>query len=194
MENTEVTDVLNEDSGENSAPAEADAAKKQSREEDSKYAAARRRAEGERDRALAEARRESDERIEKMRKEYHGELIRLRIEEDIRGISAIDPEIKSLKDITAREEYPRVLELVKRGNSLSDAYRLANFDRITQNAAAKGAKGALNSIGSRAHLHKAEIRGISPDAVPAEVMESYRALMPDISEGEIRKHYAKYLG
>jgi len=87
-----------------------------------------------------------------------------------------------------------VLELVKRGNSLSDAYRLANFDRITQNAAAKGAKGALNSIGSRAHLHKAEIRGISPDAVPAEVMESYRALMPDISEGEIRKHYAKYLG
>ena len=87
--------------------------------------------------------------------------------------------------------YAKFYELVKKGNTLTDAFKLANYDALTKGAAAGARQAALNAAQGKQHMGQTQTRGAGAVSVPAEVMEQYRAFNPDATEAEIRAHYAK---
>ena len=69
-----------------------------------------------------------------------------RVDEQLRQIQAIDPTVKELGDLAKLDTYPKLYDMVKRGYSILDAYRLANYDTLTQRAAEASRKAAINSV------------------------------------------------
>lgn len=114
---------------------------------------------------------------------------KLRTEEELKEIGKLDPNIRELKDLTAMETYPRFLELVKRGNTLLDAYRLANIDALTSGAAAATRQAAINAVQSKRHMDRTKERGTGAMRVPEDVKAMYRALNPGATDAEIQAHY-----
>ena len=82
-----------------------------------------------------------------------------RVDEQLRQIQAIDPTVKELGDLAKLDTYPKLYDMVKRGYSILDAYRLANYDTLTQRAAEASRKAAINSVQSKQHLKATESRG-----------------------------------
>lgn len=116
-----------------------------------------------------------------------------KLDEEIRKIGAMDPNVKSVEDLLKLECYPRIRERVRKGYSISDAYKLENFDALQGSAAAASRQAALNAARGKSHLTPTAARGAGEVSVPAEVEAEYRALMPNATKAEIQKHYSKYL-
>lgn len=116
-----------------------------------------------------------------------------RVDEQLRQIQAIDPTVKELGDLAKLDTYPKLYDMVKRGYSILDAYRLANYDTLTQRAAEVSRKAAINSVQSKQHLKATESRGGGAIPVPDSVLEEYRVLNPGATKEEIQKHYQSYM-
>ncbi len=213
--------------------------KAQTPEENSRYAAARRKAEAERDLAVQKAREETRAEIKreleeslralglknpsakepaaamlaeraerpeqaklaeqaeqaeraKLAQRAMAERAMAEIERQIGEIRELDPSITSLADLKKMDSYGRFYELVKRGNTLTDAFKLVNMDRLTAKAGEAAKQAALNQVASKAHLDRTVTRGAGSVAVPADVIAEYRAFNPDAADAEIRAHWAKY--
>lgn len=135
--------------------------------------------------------REAQEAAEKAVREAREAAARVKIDEQIREISQLDPSIKSLEDLPKMPNYARFYELVKVGNTLTDAFRLANFEALTQSAAAGARQAAVNAARSKEHLEQTRTRGRGGVSVPAEVKEQYRFFNPGATDEEIQQHYQK---
>ena len=116
-----------------------------------------------------------------------------RVDEQLRQIQAIDPTVKELGDLAKLDTYPKLYDMVKRGYSILDAYRLANYDTLTQRAAEASRKAAINSVQSKQHLKATESRAGGAIPVPDSVREEYRVLNPGATKEEIQKHYQSYM-
>lgn len=116
-----------------------------------------------------------------------------RVDEQLRQIRAIDPTVKELGDLAKLDTYPKLYDMVKRGYSILDAYRLANYDTLAQRAAEASRKAAINSVQSKQHLKATESRGGGAIPVPDSVLEEYRVLNPGATKEEIQKHYQSYM-
>lgn len=107
-------------------------------------------------------------------------------------INRLDPSVRSFDDLKKLPTFPEFDRMVRRGYTLSDAFRLANFDRLRQQYALASAQEARNSIHSRSHLRASSGHaGDAPAAVPADILAQYRALNPGVSDAEIRKHWER---
>lgn len=116
---------------------------------------------------------------------------RAKVDEQLKEIGALDPSVKSLEDLTKMPTYPRFYELVQRGNTLTDAFKLANYDTLTQSAAAGARQAAVNAARGKGHLEQTRSRGTGAVSVPADVREQYRFFNPDATDEEIQRHYQK---
>ena len=114
------------------------------------------------------------------------------INRQIAEIGEMDPSIKSIDDLRKMTNYQDFYALVKRGNTLTDAYKLVNFERLTSSSAAQAKQAALNQVASKAHLDRTVTRGAGAVQVPADVIAEYRMFNPDATDAEIRAHWAKY--
>ena len=115
------------------------------------------------------------------------------IEEQLRKIGELDPSIKTLADLTKKDNYTEFYALVKRGNTLQDAYKIANFEAITKGSIAATRQSAINAVKSKEHLKTTVSRGPGAAAVPNEVRDAYRVFNPNASEAEIQQHYNNYM-
>lgn len=120
------------------------------------------------------------------------EVARIRVDEQLREIAALDPSIRELRDLTKMESYPRLYELVKKGYRLADAFRLANFDSLRASTAEAARQEMRNAAAGKRHFMKTASRGAGAVTVPSEIREAYRAFNPDATEAEIQKHYNNY--
>lgn len=118
---------------------------------------------------------------------------KLKVEEQLKEISALDPTIQELKDLAKMETYPKFYELVKKGNSLTDAFKLANYDALTGRAAAASRQAAINSAQGKQHLSPTTQRGAGAVSVPADVKAEYLAFNPNATDAEIQQHYNRYM-
>lgn len=118
---------------------------------------------------------------------------KLKVEEQLKEISALDPSIQELKDLAKMETYPKFYELVKRGNTLTDAFKLANYEALTGRAAAASRQAAINSAQGKQHLSPTTQRGAGAVSVPADVKAEYLAFNPDATDAEIQQHYNRYV-
>ena len=136
--------------------------------------------------------REAQEAAEKAQREAREAAARVKVEQQIREIGEMDPNIKSLEDLAKMPAYPKFYELVRRGNTLTDAFRLANFDALAQRAAAGARQAAVNNARSKEHLAETKTRGGGAVSVPADVREQYKLFNPDATDEEIQKHYQRF--
>lgn len=136
--------------------------------------------------------RQAKEEMERAVREAREAAAKVKVDEQLREIATLDPSVKSLEDLAKMPTYPRFYELVQRGNTLTDAFRLANFDTLAQRAAAGARQAAVNSTRSKEHLAETKIRGAGAVSVPAEVREQYKLFNPDATDEEIQKHYQRF--
>ncbi len=115
-----------------------------------------------------------------------------RIQEQLKEIQKLDESMKTLEDLAKMEAYEAFYGLVQKGYSMVDAYKLTNFDKLTQKAAGAEKQKALNLVNSKTHLEGTKARGEGAITVPAEVKVNYRIFMPKATDAEIEAHYRAY--
>lgn len=140
-------------------------------------------------RAAREAKAAADQAAMEAREQQ----ARSKVEAQLKEIQGMDPSIKTLQDLSKMETYPKLYDMVKRGYSIVDAYKLANYDALTNRAAEASRKAAVTAVQSKQHLTTTKSRGDGAVSVPDSVLEEYRVLNPGASREEIQKHYQKYM-
>lgn len=118
-----------------------------------------------------------------------------RQEEELHGIAALAPELRTPELLAAAPEYPEMQRLLRQNKGMGtlEAFKLAFFDRLTRRQAAAGRQGAINA--ARGHQHLAGIGGQPPEAgEPSEEMiREYRRYNPRWTVAEIRRFHREYL-
>ena len=124
-----------------------------------------------------------------------GQVTREQIDAELAEIRRMDPEMVDLKAILRSETGPAFRAAVGRGASFLEAFKLANFERLTAkartDAAQRAAQAERNGQRGKEHLRSTSSAGSGSAPVPAEVMAMYKRLNPGKSEAEIREHYNK---
>ena len=116
------------------------------------------------------------------------------IEADIKAISEIDPDIRTMEDISAADTEGKILELVKKGYSLKDAYIVSNYEKISEKKETAARQSAMNEINSKTHLGRTAGGGRNTLAeVPADIRAQYLYMNPEMSDEDIQKDYNRYL-
>ena len=115
------------------------------------------------------------------------------LEEEIKRIAETGENVKTLEDITKLEKYPAIREKINRGYSLEDAYRSVYREEIEGRRSAVRAERAASAAASKSHLGRTSSTGGDTVSVPSDVLSQYHALMPNMSDADIAKHYAKHL-
>lgn len=119
-----------------------------------------------------------------------------RIKDDLKIVSAIDPSIQTAEDLAAHESYDTVVRYVQRGLSLADAFKLANYDRLTGQRAEAAKQAAINAAKSTSHLQTTPAGNGGSDNmidIPSDEIATWREYYPGLSDGELKKKYNQIL-
>ena len=135
--------------------------------------------------------REAKLAAEKARQDAQEAQTKVQVDEQLKKISELDPNIRELQDLAKMPNYPQFYELVKKGNSLLDAFKLANFETLSQGTAARARQAAINAAQSKQHLAQTQTRGKGAVPVPSDVKELYRTMNPGVTDAEIQAHYSR---
>lgn len=145
----------------------------------------------------AELVRESEQREAQAKAEAaraKAEADQAQVEAELAQIRQFNPNIQSVGDLLTMPKAKEFYELVKRGNSFVDAYKLAHYDEITQQAAAAARQQAMSNTRSKAHLTAGSQQGAGAATVPRAEMDMFRMFNPGASESDIQAYYNKYQG
>ena len=116
--------------------------------------------------------------IESNKEKEQEEIIKTAISE----INSFDPDIKSVEDLLNIPNYDTYYDLVRKGYSLTDAYKIVAFDKITSNKAASAAQVVKNNIDSKGHM-KSMTGGATNDVVVPE--DSYFVMGDNRAVGNV---------
>lgn len=113
------------------------------------------------------------------------------LEEQVAEIGKLDSSIASVNDLLSHPSYDRIVERVKKGANIVDAYKLENFDALTGRNTEAAKQSVYNNINNKSHVNT--VRGTSPNdvVVPNDIMAIYKKNFPHWTEEQIKKHYAK---
>jgi len=118
---------------------------------------------------------------------------KMALDEQIKEIGKLDPSIKSLEDLMKDQEaYKAIYQKVQKGNSIVEAYKLVNFDKLTAAAGNAAKQAAMNAANSKDHLTATKPVGAGSVFVPADVKEMYHQMMPDMTDAQIQEHYNRF--
>lgn len=138
----------------------------------------------------AEIIRESEEKAA----QAQAEADRVKLEGELAQIRQFNPNIQTVQDLLTMPRAKEFYQLVKRGNTFVDAYKLAHYDELTQQTAAAARQQAQNLARSKSHLTSGTQQGAGAVTVPRSEMAMFRAFNPNASEAEIQAYYNKYQG
>lgn len=110
-------------------------------------------------------------------------------EKEIQEISKIDPSIKTIDDLLNMDTAQAFTNYVKRGNTFVDAYRLANFDKLTAKRTAAAQQQTINNMRSKEHLTTTKQTGKGNTVIPADELAMYKAFNPTATEEQIYAYY-----
>ena len=110
--------------------------------------------------------------------------------QEIAEIGKYDPNIKTMQDIAALPNFPEILDRVQRGETLLDAYKMANFDAFLSHNNEAARQQAINQMRGKSHLPGATQNVATEDdyvEVPKEIMS--RMKEEGKTEKQIRELY-----
>lgn len=113
------------------------------------------------------------------------------IERQVKEISSFYPEVKSLADISKMETFPVFDAYVRGGMSLTDAFKLANFDALLHKGAAASKQAAINAAKGKGHMMP--VGGTSaPDGlaeIPKDELPKWQAFFPGATPKQLKEKY-----
>ena len=116
-----------------------------------------------------------------------------KVDSQIAEIGKLDPSIKSVGDLLSMPTSKEFYGFVQQGHDFLSAFKLANFDRLTQANAAAERQRAMNNARGKEHLTAVgNTRGNGALSVPAKDMAYFRAFNPNATEADIQAYYNKY--
>ena len=116
--------------------------------------------------------------------------VEARLREDLRQIRQLDHSVQRLEDLRDRPNYDTIVSMVRRGLTLPEAFKLANFQSLTEAAAAKEKQSTLNRLRGKTHLQPVTgMQGQGAVPVPRDVLAQYRLFNGNASDEEILRHY-----
>lgn len=115
------------------------------------------------------------------------------IDAAISEIGELDPDIKSIDDILSMDKYDDLFDLVKKGASLVDAYKVVELDKIAEYKVKNITKDKITNMNSKNHLKSVKGGGSSSVTVPEDILAHYKKNNPNMTEDDIRKHYNDYI-
>ena len=124
----------------------------------------------------------------------HTQQVKANIEQELSIIRGIDPEIKSADDLhdKCQDTWDRMLELCRKGVSLSEAYKLTNFDALMQKRGAASRQAAMNASATKAHLKSTKNNNQATVTMPRDVLEEFRRINPGKTDAEYAAYWAKH--
>lgn len=134
---------------------------------------------------------ESLGRLEKMERDAEDARVKKHIDKEIETIKKYDPAMTSFEAVVQSEHGAGIIDKVKRGYSLSDAFYLENKDTINQRTAEVSKQEAMNAARGKDHLQKSVSHGDGGVVLSSEELTNYQRLNPDMSVDEIRAWVAK---
>jgi len=116
------------------------------------------------------------------------------IQSAMKNITAMDPSIRTMEDIAAMPTAQRFNQLVRMGNSLEDAFWLANREALVEKRVAAAKTAARTQAAGKRHLDPVGAAdGREPVKVPEGVRDAYRRIMPNATDEEIQREYGAFV-
>lgn len=116
-----------------------------------------------------------------------------RVDAELAEIHKMDPTISTVEDLLSMPSAKAFYDLVRKGNSFLDAYRLANFDRLQTARAEAARQQAMNNARGKDHLTGTGTpQGTGAATVPADEMRAFKLFNPTATEAEITAWYNKH--
>lgn len=106
-----------------------------------------------------------------------------------------DLNIKNGEDLDNLPNSQDITQLIRQGNSLVNAYKLANFDELINKQSAAAKQAAINQVNGKAHI-KPNGQGADIDTGPMpdeETLRMYRRMNPGKTDEFYIAHYRKSL-
>lgn len=133
------------------------------------------------------------DRDERAKQEQGEAAAKQKIAAELVEIQKLDPSIKDLADLlkmpTAKEFYAYV---TKNHLSYLDAFRLANQERLAQQATEAARQQAMTNARGKDHMTPTKAQGAGSAPIPDGEMAMYRLLNPEATEEQIRAHFNKF--
>lgn len=127
-----------------------------------------------------------------MEAQVRQERIQQAIDAELAKIKELEPAIQSIDDLEKLPEHDAILDMVKRGYALSDAWKLTHYEAVQAKKAEAARESAARSAAGKDHLAPTRARGKGSVSVPKETMAYYKAMFPNKTEAEIIRAYNKY--
>lgn len=110
---------------------------------------------------------------------------------DVAEIGKLDPNIKSIDDVLKLPNVNAMIDKVRRGYSLVDAYRLLNYDSSMKASQNAGKQAARNEVRGKTHLaaHGGGSNGNGGKTIPASMLPGLKEQFPGKSIEELTKLY-----
>lgn len=119
------------------------------------------------------------------------------MDEDLKLIQKIDSSITSLEDVFKSENYAQMLDYVEKNHMrLPDAFKLVNFDKLTQKKSAAAKQAAINSARGKGHMVPTGSNSVDESGlvdIPDELLNAFKSGYPDLSPLELKKKYNQTL-
>lgn len=116
-------------------------------------------------------------------------------EADLKAVHALDSTVNTIEDLLNMPNSREVLDMVGKGYSLPDAFKLANWDRLTQQSAQASKQAAINALKSKSHMTPTDgVSATSTDVdIPQSELAGWKNMFPHASEKELKAKYNKAL-
>lgn len=115
------------------------------------------------------------------------------LDAELKAINGLDSSVKTFEDLAKIPEFETFDRMVRSGNyTMSDAYKIACFDRLVSNRNSAAKQAAINAVRSKDHLQKTQGGAFATNTevdIPAGVVGMWRSMYPGLSDAELRKKY-----
>lgn len=110
---------------------------------------------------------------------------------ELKEINKIDPSINTIDDLVKMDNIDEFNNLFqKKHYSMLDAYKIANFDKLSNKASAKAKQEVLNNLDSKSHLKTNSGSSGNDVVIPADVLEQFTN--SGMTKEEAQKYYIKF--
>ena len=132
------------------------------------------------------------EEVERQNQAYQAQQM---LDEDMKAIIDFDPTVGSAQDVIAQPNFQDVVLYCQAhpGTRMSDAYKLVNFDRISQARLQAGKQAAINQAKSKDHLTVVAGTNDTDKSrdIPADQIDQWKRWFPNKSAKELKALYNK---
>lgn len=119
------------------------------------------------------------------------------LEEDMKVISSLNPNLKSLADVQALPDFMQMAQMCQtNGIRLADAYKLTHFNDLMAGKTASAKQAALNTMNGTAHLNQTDSLANADNGeveIPVNELAQWKRAFPHLSAAELRKKYNQSL-